>query len=190
MIVHKDNADQVGATLGFPCVLKQPDSAFSVGVLKAADQAELEQRLAECFEDSDLLVAQEYTPSGFDWRVGVLDREVLYVCKYHVAPGHWQIRRKTRTDRNIYGRVESLPIDEAPPAVVEIGQRAANLIGDGLYGVDLKQIEDRVLVVEINDNPNIEAGCEDKILKDELYMKIMRSFRRRLDRSDEEAQGA
>ena len=44
--------------------------------------------------------------------------------------------------------------------------KAANLIGDGLYGVDLKQIGKKVYVIEVNANPNIDAGMEDQILKD------------------------
>jgi len=66
--------------------------------------------------------------------------------------------------------------------VVELAVRAANLIGDGLYGVDIKEVGDRLLVMEINDNPSIEAGTEDAILKDELYLGIMQSFYDRLER--------
>ena len=59
---------------------------------------------------------------------------------------------------------------------------AAGLIGDGLYGVDVKQNEDGVYVIEVNDNPNLEAGVEDGQLKGELYSLVMRDFVRRLDR--------
>ena len=45
----------------------------------------------------------------------------------------------------------------------------ANLIGDGLYGVDLKQAGDKVVVIEVNDNPNIDCGVEDVYLGDDLY---------------------
>src|SRR6185436_16283758 len=38
-----------------------------------------------------------------------------------------------------YGRVEAVPRGEAPREVVECALRAALLIGDGLYGVDLKE---------------------------------------------------
>jgi glutathione synthase/RimK-type ligase-like ATP-grasp enzyme len=58
--------------------------------------------------------------------------------------------------------------------------RAANLIGDGLYGVDLKRIGRRAVVIEVNDNPNIDAGYEDKILKDALYREIMGCLLRRI----------
>jgi glutathione synthase/RimK-type ligase-like ATP-grasp enzyme len=64
---------------------------------------------------------------------------------------------------------------------VSLAERAASLIGDGFYGVDVKERQGSALVIEINDNPNVEAGCEDAVLKDELYLSVMRWFRKRLD---------
>mgnify|MGYP000075104587 CR=1 FL=1 len=55
-----------------------------------------------------------------------------------------------------------------------------NLIGDGFYGVDLKRIGRRAVVIEVNDNPNVDAGNEDKILKDALYREIMGLMLRRI----------
>ena len=183
LIVHKDNAAVVGEELGFPCVLKQPDSSFSAGVVKAANEDELKEKLTALLDKSDLVVAQQFTPSGFDWRVGVLDGQALYVCKYHMARGHWQIQKATGEDQRVYGKVETFAVADAPKAVVEVGVRAANLIGHGLYGVDLKEVDGQVMVMEVNDNPNIDAGCEDKYLKQELYLAVMRNFRKRLDRT-------
>ena len=60
--------------------------------------------------------------------------------------------------------------------------RAASLIGDGLYGVDLKQVGRAAYVIEVNDNPSIDAGYEDGLLKDTLYERIMEHFVRRLER--------
>jgi len=45
----------------------------------------------------------------------------------------------------------------------------------------VKQNADGVYVIEVNDNPNIEAGVEDVYLKGELYSLIIRDFVRRLD---------
>lgn len=45
----------------------------------------------------------------------------------------------------------------------------------------LKQLADRWVVIEVNDNPNVETGVEDLVLKDELYRRIMGSFLRRLE---------
>jgi glutathione synthase/RimK-type ligase-like ATP-grasp enzyme len=58
--------------------------------------------------------------------------------------------------------------------------RAANLIGDGLYGVDLKQAGQQCYVMEVNDNPNLDAGNEDGVLKDALYREVMGVFARRI----------
>jgi glutathione synthase/RimK-type ligase-like ATP-grasp enzyme len=187
MIVHKDNAADVGATLGFPCVLKRPDSSFSAGVVKADNEENLQQYLAAFFEDSELVVAQEFSPSQFDWRIGILDGKPLYACKYHMARGHWQVQKAHGPKRRSYGKVETLSITDAPPKAVKLALRAANLIGRGLYGVDVKQRNGRFLLIEVNDNPNIEAGEEDKILKDEIYLAVMRVFRERLDRAGSKA---
>ena len=59
--------------------------------------------------------------------------------------------------------------------------RAARLVGRGLYGVDLKQTATDVFVMEVNDNPNIDGGVEDLVLKDKLYTTIMDVFLRRIE---------
>jgi glutathione synthase/RimK-type ligase-like ATP-grasp enzyme len=62
-----------------------------------------------------------------------------------------------------------------------VATRAASLVGNGLYGVDLKQTEHGVFVIEINDNPNLDSGVEDKVLKDDLYREILGEFISRID---------
>jgi len=181
MVVHAGNIGEVEARVGLPCILKQPDSAFSQGVVKAGTREELHSHLEALLEGSDLVIAQEYVQSNFDWRIGVLNGQPLYACKYHMARGHWQIIHTDQGGRRRYGKVEGLPLDAVPPAAVKLGARSASLIGDGLYGVDIKQVDGRFLVMEVNDNPTIEAGYEDVVLKDELYLAIMRYFRERLD---------
>ena len=47
--------------------------------MKIEDPAELDGTVREFFKGSDLLVAQEFTPTEFDWRVGILDGNPLYV---------------------------------------------------------------------------------------------------------------
>ena len=181
MVVHEENADEVGARIGFPCVLKKPDGSFSQGIALVGSAAELKVRLQSLFAESELVVAQGFVPSSFDWRVGVLDRRPLYVCKYHMAAGHWQIAHNAPGEQIRFGRVETFRIEDAPRAAVELGVRAASLVGDGLYGVDIKEVSGRFLVMEVNDNPNLDGGVEDALLKDGLYEEIMRWFRIRLD---------
>lgn len=179
LAVHRENLHQVAPTLGFPCILKQPDSAFSRGVARIDSEAELHARARALFALSELLIAQEWLPTDFDWRVCVLDRRPLVVCRYHMAPGHWQIIKRDSTHRQD-GAVDTLAVAEAPELVVDTAVRAAKLIGDGLYGVDLKQIGSRCYLIEVNDNPNIDAGNEDRVLKDALYREVMGVFARRI----------
>ena len=58
--------------------------------------------------------------------------------------------------------------------------RAANLVGRGLYGVDLKQVEDRCYLIEVNCNPNLDAGNEDQVLGEALYREVVGVFARRI----------
>ncbi len=181
LILHSGNVDEVASQVGLPCVLKRPDGSFSRGVVKVRDEVELEATLPALLEESELVVAQEWTPSTFDWRVGILDGKPLYACRYHMAPGHWQIIRTDAPASQRYGKVEPLAMEEVPEAVLSTAVDAANLIGSGLYGVDVKEVDGRVLVMEVNDNPNLEAGLEDGILGEDLYVEVMSYFRRRLD---------
>ncbi len=181
LIVHRGNAHKVEEVTGFPCVLKAPDSSFSAGVIKVNDAEELHRALERFFDGSDLVVAQEFLPTDFDWRVGVLDGRPLYVCRYHMAKSHWQVIQRDAAGRtSAEGAVDTLTVGEAPADIVKAAVRAATLIGDGLYGVDLKRIGRRAVVIEVNDNPNIDSGAEDKILKDALYREIMGFLLRRI----------
>jgi glutathione synthase/RimK-type ligase-like ATP-grasp enzyme len=181
LVVHKANADAIIPTLGLPCVLKKPDSSFSRGVDKVSSEEELDEKLKEFFAESELIVAQEFLPTTYDWRIGLIDGRPLYACKYFMAPGHWQIIQQEKHGRGRYGKFETLPVEVAPRKAVQIAQKAAGLIGDGLYGVDVKESDGQFYVIEVNDNPNLESGCEDEILRDELYRRVMESFLRRIE---------
>ena len=180
-LVYHDEDDDLAAKVGLPCVLKKPDGAFSLGVVRVETAEEARERLRELLTESEVVVAQEFVPSDFDWRVGVLDRRPLFACRYHMARGHWQIvSRRGRTDR--YGKVEPVRLDDVPGPVVDTAVRAASLFGDGLFGVDIKVVGQRVMVMEVNDNPNLDAGFEDAVDRDGVYDALAAWFRERLDR--------
>jgi len=181
MIAHRDNIDQVAPNLGLPCILKQPDSSFSQGVMKVTTEEELREKIKMLLSRSEMIIAQQFLPTDFDWRIGVLDRKPLYACRYFMAKGHWQIIDYATSGRIREGDADTIPFEDVPEPVLKTALKAANLIGDGLYGVDLKQVVKKVYVIEVNDNPNIDAGMEDQVLKDELYMTVMRSFLRRIE---------
>jgi biotin carboxylase len=86
-------AAALGDELGWPVVLKIPDGSFSRGVFKCDDLECLKSRLKELLDESDLVIAQEFVPTAFDWRIGVLAGEALFACQYHMVKKHWQIMK-------------------------------------------------------------------------------------------------
>ena len=181
LIVHKDNKDQVEKSLGLPCVLKQPDSSFSQGVIKVTTREKLQEELENFLARSDLIICQEYIPTPFDWRIGMLNRQPLFACKYFMAKNHWQIYSwDTAQKEPSCGSWETVTLDTVPPQVLKAAMKAGNAIGDGFYGVDLKAIDDKVYVIEVNDNPSIDADIEDLCLKDKLYTQIMETMLQRV----------
>ena len=175
-VISKENYKKLPDKLAYPFILKQPDGAFSKGVFKIGSGDEFKEVTGMMFKDSDLLIAQEYLPTPFDWRVGILDGKPLYVCKYFMATEHWQIVNWSAQESSREGSVESIAVDQAPSGLIRTALKATALIGNSLYGVDMKEADGKFYVIEINDNPNIDAGIEDKILKDKLYSTIMDVF--------------
>src|SRR5690606_2819495 len=57
-ISYRGNYKQIAETLTYPCVIKQPDSAFSQGVFKAKTFEEFITLSEELFKTSELLVIQ------------------------------------------------------------------------------------------------------------------------------------
>ena len=168
----------------YPIVLKIPDGSFSRGVFKVNDRPELLEVAGRLFKSSDLVLAQEFLYTEFDWRVGILNRTPLFVCQYFMSKEHWQIYNHAagREREAREGDSKTFRVEDAPEIVVKTALKAAGLIGNGFYGVDLKQTTKGVVVIEINDNPSIDHGVEDEVLKEALYRTIIEDFVWRLDR--------
>ena len=169
------------STISFPLVLKQPDSAFSLGVVKVESKEEAQRELKRLFKISDMIIGQAFLYSEFDWRIGVLDNKPLFACKYFMSKGHWQIYDWQSEEIDKSGDFETVNIENVPQDVIQTALKASSLIGDGLYGVDLKKVNDKVYVIEVNDNPNIDAGVEDVTLGDALYDIIIDSIVTRIE---------
>ncbi len=179
-VVSKDNYKNLPKKLAYPFILKQPDGAFSKGVFKIKDDEEFKNACATMFQKSELLIAQEFLPTAFDWRVGILDGKPLFCCKYFMASEHWQIVNWNSEKQQQEGAVECVAFYQAPAELISTALEASALIGQGLYGVDMKEVDGKFYVFEINDNPNIDSGIEDKIMKDKLYTVIMEVFLNRI----------
>jgi glutathione synthase/RimK-type ligase-like ATP-grasp enzyme len=182
MIAGPADFEVAAQALGFPLVLKIPDSSFSRGVKKCATFEELKTLATEWMEESDLLIAQKFIPTEYDWRVGVLGGQPLFAVHYLMAKKHWQIVNHKASGKPDQGGIKTFTLKETPPLVVETAVKAARCIGDGLYGVDLKETKDGIFVIEVNDNPNLDHGCEDTGEKDEVWTRLTQWFLDRLDR--------
>jgi glutathione synthase/RimK-type ligase-like ATP-grasp enzyme len=167
--------------LGLPLVVKIPDGSFSRGVHKVNSLDEFRRVAGELFEETDLLLAQKFLPTEFDWRVGVLSGEPLFVCQYRMARGHWQIVKHRPDGSSREGGFRTFDLDQAPAAIIDVATRAAKPIGEGFYGVDIKQTDEGFVVMEVNDNPNLEHGIEDQVGKDEIWIKLLKWFVERFE---------
>ncbi len=172
--------------VSFPVIIKQPDSSFSLGVTKANNPEEYKAALDRIFNKSDLVVIQEFLYTSYDWRIGVLDNKVFYACKYYMSKEHWQVYDWNSSEEINYGSSEAVPLENVPPFVLHLAVQASSLMGDGLYGVDIKQKADTAFVIEVNENPNIDTGCEDKIGGVSFYETILKSFIKRIRAAQKE----
>jgi glutathione synthase/RimK-type ligase-like ATP-grasp enzyme len=175
--------------LAYPVVLKVPDGSFSRNVKKAESWKQFQDIAQAMFKESEIILVQEFMYTDFDWRVGILAGEPLFVARYFMTRDHWQILKHGADGKHEEGRTEAVAIKDTPKAVLDAAVRCAKLVGDGLYGVDLKENASGVYVIEINDNPNIDAGMEDAVLGDELYRKLLGHLLRQFE-APHEAQPA
>ena len=171
--LHHKKINEIFKTLGKPVVIKAPYTSFSRYVEKAACETSFREIAKRFFKKSDVLAIQKFTPTAFDWRVGVLGNDILYVCKYMIPKGKWKHGAKLRGKPTvIWGRTESLQKKDMPPKLREVALKACSVVGKGLYGVDIKEVNGEYVVVEVNDNPSIYAGYED-LMDQDIYQRII-----------------
>ena len=171
--LHHKKIAEIFEELGKPVVIKAPYTSFSRYVEKAACETSFREVAKRFFKKSDVLAIQKFTPTSFDWRVGVLNNDILYVCKYMIPKGKWKHGAKLRGKPTvIWGRTVSSEKRDMPARLREVALKACSVAGKGLYGVDIKEVNGEYVVVEINDNPSIYAGYEDSINKD-IYQRII-----------------
>jgi glutathione synthase/RimK-type ligase-like ATP-grasp enzyme len=151
-------------------------------VKKAQTKTEYLDLVKEMLKTSDLIIAQEFTPSDYDWRIGVLDGKPFYACRYYMAKGHWQIYNWAAEDKEDQdGNADCLAIENVPQNIIDVAVKSAKIIGLGLYGIDIKEVNGQPLVIEINDNPNIDFGVEDAYYGDEVYQQIIKALLKRVE---------
>ncbi|WP_300432558.1 RimK family protein [uncultured Thalassolituus sp.] len=182
LVQQNYNIDDIIEELGLPVIVKIPDGSFSIGVEKAKTREDLLECITRLGERSALLLLQEFMPTDFDWRIGIIDNQVIYACRYFMAKSHWQIyNHSARSNANKSGNADAFAIDKVPKNVIRTALKAAKCMGSGFYGVDLKASGDRAVIIEVNDNPSIDMGVEDLHSGNMLYQQIMGTMLRKLD---------
>jgi glutathione synthase/RimK-type ligase-like ATP-grasp enzyme len=171
--LHHKKITEIFNALGKPVVIKAPYTSFSRYVEKAACETSFRDIAKRYLKKSDTIAIQKFTPTQFDWRVGVLNDQVLYTCKYMIPTGKWKHGAKLRGKPTVvWGRTVTLKKQNTPLKLRETALKSCRVVGKGLYGVDVKEVNGEFVVVEVNDNPSIYAGYED--LRDrDLYSKII-----------------
>lgn len=162
-------------SIPYPCVLKIPDSCFSQGVYKAHDDSEFVRLVNEL--SAPKLVCQEFIESKFDWRITIFNHKFLFAIKYYMVDKDWKIVKYDRKGNYINGHHECVPFDKIPPHIITAAYKCDQFLTDGLYGIDIKEVNNQSYVIEINDNPSIDAGIEDEIEGNKIYDIIMGYFR-------------
>ena len=86
VVAHEDTVEKIAATVGLPVRAQAPRLGVLAGRRARRHRGRAAgARAADFLRDSELVIAQEFTPSEFDWRIGVLGGEALYACRYHMA---------------------------------------------------------------------------------------------------------
>lgn len=171
---EENGIDELFDILGTPVIIKTPYTRFSSHVEKAHNREEFIEISKRFLRKSKVVIVQEFIRSDFDWRVGVLLNEILYLCKYCIPKGGWKIKSKIN-GRNVWGETIAVQRESISPELRDICIGLSRSVGDGLYGLDVKETNDGYKVIEINDNPSIYDGYEDAVDKD-IYEKIISSL--------------
>ena len=167
---------EIEAALTYPMVVKSPDGSFSKSVARADSRAALEVIKSEMLNTSHLILLQEYMPTAFDWRIGLIGGEPLFACQYRMVRGHWQILKHREGKAPIEGPFRAIPLPDVPPPVLAAAIAASKAMGGGLHGVDIKETARGVFVIEVNDNPNLNHGIEDRVEGALPWLKILNWF--------------
>jgi len=185
MIINVINYEFIHEKLTYPCVLKIHDSCFSQGVFLIHDKKEFFETVERLILNSGKatnrnLICQEFIKTAFDWRITFLDRKPLFACKYHMIENDWKIIKYDKKGNYIEGVHEAITIESIPSKVMNAAYLCISLMDKGLYGIDIKETNNSVYVIEINDNPSIDAGTEDTIYGKAIYDKIIEWFKIRI----------
>src|ERR1044071_1705766 len=176
-ITWKDNYNNSGRlieNLKFPCVIKIPDSCFSQGVFKCNDLYEYLTTLKKLSKD---VICQEFIETKYDWRITIFNHEFLFAVKYYMADKDWNVGKYDRQGDYVEGNHECVRFEDIPLPVLAEAEKVNRILTNGLYGIDIKEVDGKAYVIEINDNPSIDGDVEDEIEGEKIYDTIIKYFK-------------
>jgi glutathione synthase/RimK-type ligase-like ATP-grasp enzyme len=170
----EDEMGRLLETMGGSLILKEPSTTYGNRVKKVTSLTDAHRIAGSYLKMSDWIVAQEFIESDEDWKVGVLDGELLYACRYILPTESQKIVASEEGEIPDYAS-ESVPQGDVPKEVIQLAIKAAQSIGKGLYSVDIKQRGGRQFVIEVNDNPSLESGEDEYYphIYNEIISKLM-----------------
>lgn len=183
-IVCIQNLIDIAVEIKYPCVLKVPDSCCSLGVFKIEDKHEFLQKSIDLLKNYKFLQVQEFYKTDFDWRIAILNNKILFTCKYCMSKNGWQIidhSDPTEDRLSKCGQTQIIDIEDVPDYIIETALKASFLIGNGLYGVDLKEKDGNCVVIEINDCIDIDIPYEIKENDDSVLIEIFKTLMWKLE---------
>ncbi|MFH1682255.1 MAG: RimK family alpha-L-glutamate ligase, partial [Candidatus Woesearchaeota archaeon] len=132
-----------------PFVLKMLHGSLGTGVSKLFNHQEAEDWINTFNALNQPLYIQEYVEHhGHDYRIMVLDKQVIGAEKRIAKPGQW------KTNVSLGASVKNyLP----PPEIKEIAIKSAEAVKGDLCGVDMIINKDRTHVLEVNCFPQFKG---------------------------------
>ena len=165
--------------LGLPLVVKIPDGSFSRGVHKVRHAGGVPPHRRRA-------VRGDRPPAGAEVpadRVRLARRRARRRAAVRLPVPHGarpladrQAPARRLRARGRLSHLRSRPGAAARSSTSRCARRSP--IGDGFYGVDIKETDDGFIVMEVNDNPNLEHGIEDQVGKDEIWIRAAQVVRR------------
>lgn len=164
---YQANREYIRRHISFPAVIKKTGSKGKK-VWKVADETELEKYLNQ---DEEAALIQEYVPNDHDFRVFVLDGEVIAAIKRSSADGFY----------NNVSQGGAAEKAEMTAEEKEICLRAASAAKLRLAGVDLVRTPAGPLIFEVNKAPQLDifspaAGFDiEKLYSERVLEELARA---------------
>uniref|UniRef100_UPI0031E0C80E ATP-grasp domain-containing protein n=1 Tax=Saccharothrix mutabilis TaxID=33921 RepID=UPI0031E0C80E len=159
--------------VGLPAVLKPHRESSGVDVLRARDETEARAGLAHLAGRYRAIAVSPLLPIEDEFRLVVLDGEVLLVYRKAIAPGEWRHNLKfgARPDLDV-------PADRAA-ALGPLALAAMRALELRFASVDVVWVAGRPLVLEVNSGVSLEhfsqAGPRHRDLAAEVYRTAIRA---------------